>query len=691
MRHIFKLNNFNVFAVLLISALFVFAACEKDESMNATVNADAGNDITVAVNDLTTLDGSNSTSSEGTLSYEWMIDSKPAGSNAMLNDASTENPTITPDVVGEFVITLTVSNGNAQDSDQIIITATDGGSNETVIVEGEITENITWTDHIDSPTIPDYKIISDTYLSAELVIEPGVLIQVEEDIVFTVTSNGVLMASGESGNRIEMTSANAMGGQYWKGLKITSTDTRNELSYVNISYAGNSEFNDFADYVDTEAAIAIMDGGVLNINNSKVDNSKGYGMYIRHGELLGFSNNSFEDNASNAIGLNITQASMIDGNTSFSGNLNDVEVFGSSLEETDELTLTNLSGNAKYYFSGSIYINSYLAIDAGVHIDLEQDTEIVVQSGGVFVADASGGDKIVMTSASANSGIHWKGLKIQSEDTRNILSNVEISYAGSSEFNDFADYVDLPTNIAVSEGGKLAVVNSEILNSAGYGMYVRYGELLDFGGNTFANNALKAIGLEADQASVIDGNTSFTGNGWNGVEIFGSTLTQESTWLALNETAKYIISGTINIKAGLNLSPGVDIEIDENMFFTVTDGGYFSAIGNSNNMVSINTSNEAGQIYWGGIWIETADSRNALDYVHLSYAGGESMDLDNYQDPFTSVGGDEAAVITITNSVIENSDGSGVYWQGAGTINDIEAAGANNTFANNAVANVYTP
>ena len=382
---------------------------------------------------------------------------------------------------------------------------------------------------------------------------------------------------------------------------------------------------------------------------------------------------------------------MIDGNTSFSGNLNDVEVFGSSLDETGELTLTKLAGSAKYYFSGSIYVNSYLAIDAGVHIDLAQDVEIEVQSDGVFVADASGGDKIVMTSASASSGIYWKGLKIESQDTRNILSNVEISYAGNSEFTDFDDYVDLQTNLAVTEGGKIAVVNSEILNSAGYGMYIRFGELLDFEGNTFNDNADKAIGLEANQASMIDGNTSFSGNAWDGVEVFGSSLTQESTWNALNGTAKYHITGTIGVKAGLSLSPGVNIEVDEDLFFKVTDSGYLTAIGNSSDMISINTSNEAGQIYWGGIWIETADARNELDYVHLSYAGGESMDLDNYEDPFTSVGGDEAAVISITNSIIENSDGSGVYWQGAGTINDIEAAGANNTFTNNASANTYTP
>ena len=305
MKQIFKLKNFNFFTLLLMMIVFTFSACEKDESINTSITADAGADMTVAVNQVVTLDGSKSEASEGTLSYEWMIDSKPAGSAAMLDDDSAVKPTITPDVVGDYVITLTVSNGNAQDSDQVILTATNGGSDETESIEGEITENTTWTNHIDSPVVPDYILTGNTYLSAELTIEPGVLIHAEEDVVLTVTENGVLMASGTSGEMINMTASNASGGQHWKGIKIVSTDIRNELNYVNISYAGNSEFTDFDDYVDTEAVIALLDGGVLNINNSIVNNSKGYGMYIRYGELLSFSNNIFEDNAANGIGLMI--------------------------------------------------------------------------------------------------------------------------------------------------------------------------------------------------------------------------------------------------------------------------------------------------------------------------------------------------------------------------------------------------
>jgi hypothetical protein len=46
----------------------------------------------------------------GALSYGWVLDTRPAGSSAALNNASTANPTFTPDVDGRYGATLTVTN-----------------------------------------------------------------------------------------------------------------------------------------------------------------------------------------------------------------------------------------------------------------------------------------------------------------------------------------------------------------------------------------------------------------------------------------------------------------------------------------------------------------------------------------------------------------------------------------------------
>ncbi len=58
------------------------------------------------------LDGSKSTSaSNNNLKYAWTLTSKPAGSNAVLIDATSAKPTFNADVAGAYVATLTVSDG----------------------------------------------------------------------------------------------------------------------------------------------------------------------------------------------------------------------------------------------------------------------------------------------------------------------------------------------------------------------------------------------------------------------------------------------------------------------------------------------------------------------------------------------------------------------------------------------------
>lgn len=679
-----RMKIFKWISLLTVAIFIGITGCDK-----FSLNADAGPDQMAGVGETVTLDGSNSSAPAATLAFIWVISSQPAGSVAVLSDATTATPSFVPQVAGDYVISLTVTDGAGEDSDEVTVTVTEGGGSGAITVSGNIDNDITWTDHLDSPTTPDYHLTGDVYLNAELTIEPGVLIHVDEDVVLDVTEDGALMASGESGNMITFTGANISGSQLWKGIRVASTDSRNELAYVDLSYAGNSEFGGFANFVDLRATVAVMNGGVISITNSSITNSGGYGVYVRYGKLNSFADNAFENNAENAVGVDIQQATMIDANTTFTGNDNDVEIFGSTLESSAELNLTKLNGSAKYLVTGDIILKSYLSFDPGTYLEIDDDVEIRVDEGGVIIADGDADNLITFTSSGVNSGLKWKGLSIWSADARNLLSYVEILHAGSSEFGSFANFVDLQTNIAILEGGRIAIDNSIVSDGAGYGLYMRYGDILAFSSNTFMNNEMHAIGLEANQAMIIDENTSFSGNGYDGVEVFGSDLTDESTWVELSGTARYHITGTMDLLAGLNLDPGVDIEIDEDQFFKVLENGYLSALGNSGNRITFNTSNEAGELYWGGLWFESADARNELDYVNVSYAGGAEMDLDNFQDPFTAVGGDELAKISITNSIIDNSDGSGVYWQGAGTINDIESGGANNAFNNNSGANVY--
>ena len=75
-----------------------------------SVTANPGSSETVNINSVATLDGSSSTSFLGApLSYQWFFVSTPSGSQAVLNNPTSVNPTFTADRPGEYVVQLTVS------------------------------------------------------------------------------------------------------------------------------------------------------------------------------------------------------------------------------------------------------------------------------------------------------------------------------------------------------------------------------------------------------------------------------------------------------------------------------------------------------------------------------------------------------------------------------------------------------
>lgn len=92
--------------------------------------ASAGGDRAVLQNDRVALDGSGSSDPEGdSLAFRWRIASAPSGSRAALDDAQAERPMFTPDLAGDFVVELVVSDARHDSApDRATITASADGS-----------------------------------------------------------------------------------------------------------------------------------------------------------------------------------------------------------------------------------------------------------------------------------------------------------------------------------------------------------------------------------------------------------------------------------------------------------------------------------------------------------------------------------------------------------------------------------
>ncbi|MBS3807520.1 MAG: right-handed parallel beta-helix repeat-containing protein [Bacteroidales bacterium] len=674
--------NFKTFLYLplLMMAISIgITSCEEEDSSEPSVilDADAGDDMTVEVGEEVVLDGSNSSASEGSFDFEWSFSSIPNESSAELQDANTADPSFTPDVEGDYMVELTITNGEQEDTDEVTVTAEIGDTPKEI--SENINENTTWTDRLDDPETPDYHVTSSIEVNADLTIDPGVMVHFDED-VFMAVKDGALIAEGTSDNRITLTSSNEAGEINWGGVFITSSDSRNIIAYTDIKYAAGAEkwYG-----VDKKSGIGLSNEGKLKLKYSTISNSDGYGLYVRYGELVEFENNEFNDNEAQAIGVDMTQAAMIDGNTTFSNNTYAVEIFESESSEGDELTYTNLSGNASYYVTGDLEVNAELTIDPGARFEFKQDKKITVTSDGMLTANAEDNETVVFTSAKADAGIYWKGIEIKSADARNELNNVEISYAGNSNWW-FGE--DKMTALALKTDGEIKLKNSEISNSNGYGMYARYGEVTEFVNNTFTDNGGPAIGLYANLAGMIDEGTSFSGNGWDGVEIFKSTLDESATWVNLDGSAKYGVSGDLTIKNALDIDLGAVFEFDvDKELYISSEGGSLNAQGTETSKIVFTRAVEGEG--WSGIHFRSSSTLNKLDHVEVLYAGSKDVWLG--QDVYTAISGDNNAVLEMTNSKVANSGGYGVYWQDGTTINDISSTGANNEFVNNANDDVF--
>ncbi len=104
-------------------------------SSNTAPVADAGSNQSVDTGELVILDGAGSSDDDGdTLTYTWVL-SAPAGSAAVLDDATSDGPSFTADVDGTYRATLTVSDGVDTDSDSVRITSTTATTNSPPVAD----------------------------------------------------------------------------------------------------------------------------------------------------------------------------------------------------------------------------------------------------------------------------------------------------------------------------------------------------------------------------------------------------------------------------------------------------------------------------------------------------------------------------------------------------------------------------
>jgi hypothetical protein len=110
---------------------------------NRAPSANAGSDQTVEINTLVNLSSTTSQDPDGdSLTYTWSISSLPPGSSSELSNATSENASIIPDVVGNYDIQLIVNDGAENSEADIILVTAMSVANATPIANAGTDQNV---------------------------------------------------------------------------------------------------------------------------------------------------------------------------------------------------------------------------------------------------------------------------------------------------------------------------------------------------------------------------------------------------------------------------------------------------------------------------------------------------------------------------------------------------------------------
>ncbi len=633
------------------------------------------------------LDGSSSSdldTDSRDLTFLWEVARVPASSSTARVTAVSGNPdeaVFVPDVVGDFTIRLTVSDpeGNVA-TDEVVIES----NADPVVISRNITETTVWKNVFANPALPDYFVMADIDVTAQLTVAPGVTVMFEPNRGLSIEGNsGALVAIGKADSLVVFTAQDTLNG--WDGIVFFNNNAQNEFNYADVSYGGQLDFG----FGVLAANIGVERSAGVKVSNSTVSNSFNYGIYLENGGTLRESaNNTLSDNNNNPIALSISQVGSLDEQSVYSGNTdNTVEIFASTLSQDEELVVPALSNGTSYYVSGKLDIDSGIKAQPGSSFEFNTNALIEISgTNGYFSAEGTAADSITFTARNPADG--WGGFSIFTSNSNNSFKYARVSYGGGRDFG----FGIRSSNIGVERFGSVKITNSVISNSVGdYGLYLEEGgTIAEFSENRFTGNDGLPIGVHISTAGVLDAATTFSGNGDNSVEIYASTLAatnDDQTLVAFADGTPYYVSGRLDIDGGLEIEPGATLEFNKDVRIEVSGSdGFLDAEGTAGSLITFAARVPADG--WLGVIFFTNTVANKMIYTNISYGGRGSF---GFGVDAANIGVDRFGKVAIANSTITNSQAFGVFVESGGSSQVTNATGvALTTNAEVEGANTFT-
>lgn len=617
----------------------ILGACGDATSPNTPPTADAGADQEVTLGETAQLNGTGTDADGDALTYAWSITSAPSGSTAAIMNASSASAQLTPDVAGDYTLTLQVSDGTDTATDDVVITA----ALDTELA-GTLGSDTTLRD-----VGQDYHVVGNLTLNAALTIEPGVTLRFDAGTRLIVGTGGSIIAVGTEADTIRFLGTQDVAG-HWDGIDVETTSTDNQLTYVEVANGGSGGWADV--YVSSSGRIAIAHSLIRASATSAVEVASG-------GVLADFTENTLASHTEADVTVPAGQVSALDSLSSYGDRI----VIDASTLGSDA---TWQALNAPYVSGGNLFVEGALTIDPGATLQFGQGHRLVVDNGGSLAAVGTAEDTIRFLGTESSQGF-WDGIEVATTANANELTYTEIANGGDGGY----------ANVYVQSSGKVKITSSRIHDSSTYGVDVEdNGSIEGFTANTFADNASGALHVPTSVVGLLD-NASVYGGGSTGhmVEVFGGTVASAQTWPRTD--APLVFTSNAYIDDAITVEMGADLQFDQGVRLVVENAGSLHAVGADTAIITFRGRQDSPG-YWDGIEVATVSLDNELTYTEVANGGDGG---------YANVYVQSSGRIMITHSLFRDGGTHGIDVEQGGSLEGF----AVNGFQDNAMAALNIP
>ncbi len=598
--------------------------------------------------------------------FSWSME-VPVGSSTVIAEPSAQVTSFTPDVEGDYIVTLSVEAEGVEDSQTITIPV--GGGD--VVISGNISSDMIFY------SANRYIVTNSISLNnARLEIEPGTEIRFDQGTRLVISSGGIIVADGTEEEPILFTGTNESRG-WWHGLVFQgATHPHNLLDHVIIEYGGGEAFHSSTQPANLTIARSVSTNAAsVTVTNSILRHSAGFGLFLHaNGSMPDSGDNVFTENTLGPATVDASSLHYLDSGSDYTGNdtgSDAVQVIGNSISQNFSWQALNVP----YFVRGDISItNSEFSIAPGATFLFDAEMEFLIGSGTVITMSGTEDDPITFSASQETPG-WWDGMVIiGTTHPNNIMEHVVIEYAGRSAFHSSTEPANLTIARSVSSNiARVSLKNSTMRHSAGYGLFLHSnGNMEGSEYNTYTDNEEGPVRAYTTGAHYFDSGSNYSGNGANDyVWINANSQNQSVTWQALDVPYGMMGESTVN-SGNFVIEPGAEFSFDVNAGLILGGDISLSIVGTAAEPI-IFTAMESSPGWWKGVYIiGTQQPNNIMEHVVIEYAGSSAWHS-SVQPANLVVGrsvSSNYARLELRNSTMRFSDGQGLHVHSGSEINN---------------------